>query len=85
MKRVGRIQGAEFDGTECPTKIGEKTAAAYIAFRDGLGLKPLADYNIAKADAIALAKDVSVECFAPLTPRKATEEDAKALLEKVFS
>ena len=54
-------------------------------FRDGLGLKPLADYNIAKADAIALAKDVSVECFARLTPRKVTEEDAKALLEKVFS
>ena len=85
MKRVGRILGAEFDGTECPTKICEKTAATYIAFRDGLGLKPLADYNIAKADAIALAKDVSVECFAPLTPRKVTEEDAKSLLEKVFS
>ena len=48
-------------------------------------MKPLADYNIAKADAIALAKDVSVECFAPLTSRKVTEEDAKALLEKVFS
>ena len=27
MKCVGRILGAEFDGTECPTKIGEKTAA----------------------------------------------------------
>ena len=38
-----------------------------------------------EADAVALAKDVSVECFAPLTPRKVTEEDARALLEKVFS
>ena len=84
MKRVGRILGTEFDGTECPTKIGEKTAAVYIAFRDGLGLKPLADYNIAKADAIALAKDVSVECFAPLTSGKVTEEDAQAVLEGSF-
>lgn len=47
--------------------------------------KLLSEYNIPKADAVALAKDVSVECFAPLTPRKVTEEDAKALLEKVFS
>ena len=47
--------------------------------------KLLSEYNIPKADAVALAKDVSVECFAPLTPRKVTEEYAKALLEKVFS
>ena len=47
--------------------------------------KLLSEYNIPKADAVAFAKDVSVECFAPLTPRKVTEEYAKALLEKVFS
>ena len=47
--------------------------------------KLLSEYNIPKEGAVVLAKDVSVECFAPLTPRKVTEEDAKALLEKVFS
>ena len=47
--------------------------------------KPLSEYNIPKEGVVALAQDVSVECFASLTPRKVTEEDAKALLEKVFS
>ena len=47
--------------------------------------KLLSEYNIPKEGVVALAKDVSVESFAPLTPRKVTEEDAKALLEKVFS
>ena len=47
--------------------------------------KPLSKYNIPKEGVVALAQDVSVECFASLTPRKVTEEDAKALLEKVFS
>ena len=47
--------------------------------------KLLSEYNIPKEGVVALAKDVSVESFAPLTPRKVTEEDAKALLEKVLS
>ena len=47
--------------------------------------KLLSEYNIPKEGIVALAKDVSVECFAPLTPRKVTEEDAKPLLEKVLS
>ena len=47
--------------------------------------KLLFEYNISKEGVVALAKDVSVEFFAPLTPRKVTEEDAKALLEKVLS
>ncbi|MBQ8179442.1 MAG: iron-containing alcohol dehydrogenase [Candidatus Methanomethylophilaceae archaeon] len=85
MRKVGTILGAEFDGTETPEEIGRKAAAAYVAFRDGLNIKPLSDFGISKEDAVALAKDITTECFAPLTPRKVTEEDAKMLLEKIFS
>lgn len=84
MKKVGEILGVRFDGTEDAETIGKKTADAYVAFRDGLGLKPLSDYNIDKAAALALAKDVSVECFAPLCPRKVTEEDAYRMLDETF-
>lgn len=69
VRKIGEILGVKLDGTEDAETIGRKTADAYVAFRDGLGLKPLSDYNIDKAAALALANDVSVECFAPLSSR----------------
>jgi len=84
VRKIGEILGVGFDGTEDADAIGRKTADAYIAFRDGLGLIPLSDFNIDKAAALALAKDVSVECFAPLSPRKVTEEDAYRMLDETF-
>ena len=54
-------------------------------FRYYAGLIRGEEGAVTKVDVNTIAKDVFVECFAPLTPRKVTEEDAKALLEKVFS
>ena len=84
MRKVGKILGAKFDGSETPEQIGEKTAAAYVAFRDSMNLKPLSSYNIPEAEWSAVAKDISVECFAPLTPRKVTEEAALQMLKETF-
>ncbi|MCQ2070813.1 MAG: iron-containing alcohol dehydrogenase [archaeon] len=84
MKKVGQILGVAFDGTETPEQIGAKVSARYVEFRDAMNLKPLTDYEITKEAAVALAKDVSVECFAPLTPRKVTEEAAAQMLAELF-
>lgn len=85
LKKVGQILGASFDGTETPDQIADKTCAAYVKFRDEVvGLRPMSDYNIDPQAAIALAPNVAVECFAPLTPRPVTEEAAKAMLEEIF-
>lgn len=85
MMKVGRILGAEFRGDESPEEIGRITADAYVAFRDGLGLKPLSEYGVSRDDAVALADDVAWECFAPLTPRKVEPADAARMLAETFS
>lgn len=85
MRKIGTILGAEFDGSEDSAQIAQKAIDAYVAFRDGLGLKPLPDYGISKEAAVALAPEIPVECFAPLTPRKVTEEDAARMLAEIFS
>ena len=84
VRKIGEILGVKFDGTEDAETIGRKAADIYVAFHDGLGLKPLSGYNIDKVAALALAKDISVECFAPFSPRKVTEDDAYRLLDETF-
>lgn len=86
IRKVGQILGATFEGGETAEQIADITCAAYTKFRDEvIGLGPLSDYGIDKDQAIALAPNVAVECFAPLTPRPVTEADAKAMLEEVFA
>ena len=84
MKKVGRILGVKFEGNETPEQIGVMIAEAYTKFRDSLGLKPLSDYGITKEQGLAVAHDVSVECFAPLAPVKVTEEAAAKMLGEIF-
>lgn len=86
IKRVGMILGATFTGDETPEEIGKITAAAYENFRDNVVcLEPVSTYNIAVADAVALAPKIPVEAFAPLTPVPVTEEIAAAMLEEIFA
>lgn len=85
MAKVARILGAEVPAGATPEQIGRIASDAYTAFRDGMGLKPLSDYGVSKDDAVALAEDVAKECFAPLTPRKVTPEDAARMLSETFS
>lgn len=85
VKKIGEILGVAFDGTETPEQIGEKTAAAYINFRDVvLGFKPVAEWGIDKNAAVALAPKIVAETFAPLTPQPVTEEKAAAILAEIF-
>ena len=46
VKIVGEACGAEFDGTETPAEIGEKTAAAIDALRKACGYKSPKEYNM---------------------------------------
>ncbi len=86
VKKVGEILGVSYDGTESIEEIAGKACSAYETFRDDVvGLKPLSDYNINPADAVALAPQIVAECFAPLTPRPVTEEDAKVMLSEIFA
>jgi len=66
VRKIGEILGVKFDGTEDAETIGRKAADAYVAFRDGLGLKPLSDHNIDKTAALALAKDLRRVLRTPL-------------------
>ncbi|MCQ2069559.1 MAG: iron-containing alcohol dehydrogenase [archaeon] len=84
IKYIGELFGVEFDGKETPEQIGEKTANAYIAFRDGLGLKPLSSYGVTKEQLVSVAKDVANEPFAPLTLGGMTEELAAQLLAECY-
>jgi alcohol dehydrogenase class IV len=84
LRKVGEILGAKFDGYEDSAQIAKKTVAAYEELCKELGLKPRSEYGISKEAAVLLAKDVSTECFAPLTPRKVTEEDAARMLAETF-
>ncbi|MDR0524083.1 MAG: iron-containing alcohol dehydrogenase [Candidatus Methanoplasma sp.] len=84
VRRAGEILGARFDGSEGPAEIAEKSAEAYSRFCEGLGLQPASELGISRDAAAALAREVSEECFAGLTPRKVSEADARAMLEDVF-
>ncbi|WP_400225847.1 hypothetical protein [Methanomethylophilus alvi] len=42
------------------------------------------DYGITKEQGLAVAHDVSVECFASFTPVKVTEEAAAKMLGEIF-
>lgn len=85
VRRIGVILGASFDGSETPEQIGEKTAAAYIAFRDGLGMPSVKD-SILKVDNIdVLAELVVNEPFAQLTPVPVDHDAAVRLLKEMLS
>ncbi len=85
VKTIGEILGATYDGTEDAAAIGEKAAAAYRTFAyETVGVKPVSDYVEATPDLEELAKRVPVEPLASLAPVEITEENALAMVEKIF-
>lgn len=84
IKRIGRILGASFDGGETPEQIGEKAAAAYAAFRDGLGMPPVREAGVVVEDIDALAELVVHEPFAQLTPVPVDHAAAVKLLREML-
>ncbi len=85
VKTIGEILGAAYDGTETPAVIGEKAAAAYRRFAyETVGVKPVSEYLKTAPDKQELAKRVPVEPLAALAPVAVTEENALAMIEKIF-
>lgn len=84
VKKIGQILGAEFKGDETPEQIGDIASMAYVRFCDDLGLKSATEFGLEKEATVNLAQFIPCECFAPLTPRKVSEEDAKKMLESIF-
>lgn len=80
VKYVGEILGVTFSGTESAQEIGEKTAAAYRKFRDGLLDGKEVSFPINEENIEALAQEVTREAFAGLTPVKVDLDLAKNLL-----
>lgn len=80
VKYVGEILGVTFSGTESAQEIGEKTAAAYRKFRDGLLDGKEVSFPINEENIEALAQEVTREAFVGLTPVKVDLDLAKNLL-----
>jgi len=85
VRKIGEILGAEFTGNETEKEIGEKTAKAYIAFRDSLGLKPIASWNINLEDPKALAKQIASEATNAFAPFEVSEEMCQRIVNEMFS
>lgn len=83
VKYVGEILGVTFSGTESAQEIGEKTAAAYRKFRDGLLDGKEVSFPINEENIEALAQEVTREAFAGLTPVKVDLDLAKNLLRNI--
>lgn len=84
VKKVGEILGAEFTGNESSKEIGEKSATAYRAFINLLGLQPIKEYNLNYSNLDELVNAVVTEPFAGLTPVKVTEEVANIMLKETL-
>lgn len=84
VKRIGTILGAKFEGTETPEQIGDKSAAAYIAFRDSLGMPSVKELDIHVDDIDALAELVVHEPFAQLTPVPVDHASAVKMLREML-
>ncbi len=84
VKRIGMILGAKFEGTETPEQIGDKSAAAYIAFRDSLGMPSVKELDIHVDDIDALAELVVHEPFAQLTPVPVDHASAVKMLREML-
>ncbi len=85
VRKIGQILGAEFDGTESPVEIGEKTAAAYISFRDSLGMPPVEVPKLSEEQLVGLAEMVVREPFAQLTPMPVDNVAALKLLKEMLA
>ena len=84
VKRIGMILGAKFEGAETPEQIGDKSAAAYIAFRDSLGMPSVKELDIHVDDIDALAELVVHEPFAQLTPAPVDHASAVKMLREML-
>ena len=76
VKIVGEATGAQFDGTETPAEIGEKTAKAIDALRKACGYKGPKEYNMDRDTFITMgAHSMTIDLGLRLNfPIEVTEE-----------
>jgi alcohol dehydrogenase class IV len=85
VQNIGKILGAEFNGTESVEEIGNITANAYITFRDEvLKLKPIKDYNLDYSNIEEVENAVVNEPFAGLCPMPVTKEKVTNMLKDIL-
>lgn len=85
VKKIGKILGAEFKGTESAEEIGNMTANAYISFRDEvLKLKPIEDYKLDYSNIDEVEDAIVNEAFAVLCPVPVTKEKVNAMLKEAL-
>lgn len=84
VKEIGKILGVKFEGNESNLEIGNKTANAYIKFRDSLELKSIKEYCLNLSNLDELVTSVVNEPFAILSPKKVTAKDAETMIRKTL-
>lgn len=85
VKDIGKILGAEFDGTENNEEIGKKTALAYKKFAyETVGVKAIKEYIAEEPKREILADNIVKEPLAALSPLKVTKELALDMLDEIF-
>lgn len=83
VKAVGEILGVKFTGDESAAEIGEQTANAYRAFRDGLLDGKAVTFPLDEDNIPQLAAEVAGEAFAPLTPVPVDAALAAQMLRRI--
>lgn len=85
VKKIGKILGAEFNGTESAEEIGRITADSYTTFRDEvLKLKPIKDYKLDYSNINEIEDKIVNEPFAALCPMRVTKENVAVMLKEVL-
>ncbi|MBR3881038.1 MAG: iron-containing alcohol dehydrogenase [Mailhella sp.] len=84
-RRVGEILGVEFDAEESTESIMEKTSQAYRKFCAELGLEAIPVACPSETEMDALVDAVVNEPLGGVSPVKATPENIRPLLKKLFT
>lgn len=86
IRYTGRLLGAGFKDGDSPDEIAEKTAAAYIDFRDRVvGLVPISHYNpdLSRVS-LSMAQAIRKDPLTALTPVPVSCEDLMYMLYTIF-
>ena len=85
VKKIGKILGAKFNGTESAEDIGNITANAYKVFRDKvLSLKPIGEYRLDYSNIDEMEDAVVNEPAAALCPVQVTKNAVSVMLKEVL-
>jgi len=85
VKKIGKILGAKFNGTESAEEIGNITANAYRIFRDEvLKLKPISEHKLDYSNIDEIEDAVVNEPFAGLCPVQVTKNAVSVMLKEAL-